>query len=66
METFAFTRKEAAGACNISLPTLDAYLRRQDRPMPHIRVGRKIIIPADGLREWLAEEAARQRDGRTV
>jgi len=54
------TRKEAAEVCSVSMPTLDAYLRRKENPLPSFRVGRKWIIPADSLRQWLLEEAARQ------
>ncbi len=64
MDKGAFTRKEAAEFCNISLPTLAAFLARKEDPLPHIRVGRKYIIPADGLREWLAQEA--ERNGNPV
>ncbi len=60
MSKLAFTRKEAADYCNVSLPTLDSYLQRRRDPMPSIHVGRKIIIPVEGLRQWLLDEAARQ------
>lgn len=60
------TRQEAAEHLHVSLPTLDAWLRRSADPLPHIRAGRHIVIPRAGLEKWLAEEAARQQDGRTV
>lgn len=25
--------------------------------VPHLRVGRRIVIPVDGLREWLSEQS---------
>ena len=25
--------------------------------VPHLRVGRRILIPVDGLREWLSEQS---------
>lgn len=60
MDKLTFTRKEAANYCSVSLPTLDAYLQRSHDPMPSIHAGRKIIIPVEGLRKWLLDEAARQ------
>ncbi len=60
MSKFTLTRKEAAEFCSVSLPTLDSYLRRRDNPLPSIRAGRKWIIPVEGLRQWLLDEAARQ------
>lgn len=60
MDKLALNRKEAAAAGGISLPTLDAYLKRVDNPIPHFRAGRKVLIPAEGLRRWIEEEAQRQ------
>jgi len=62
--SLTLTRKEAAEYCNVSLPSLAAFLKRADNPIPHIKVGRKYVIPADGLREWLAQEA--ERNGNPV
>jgi len=53
-------RDEAAKKLNVSLPTLDALLRRTENPLPSIRVGRKWLIPEAMLEEWLREEAGRQ------
>ncbi len=60
MELMNFTRKQAAEAGNMSLPTLDSYLRRKEFPLPHFRSGKKVFIPVDGFREWLAAEAMRE------
>lgn len=27
--------------------------------IPHLRVGRRIVIPVDGLREWLSEQSVK-------
>lgn len=60
MEKLTLTRKEAAEQCNVSLPTLDAYLQRRENPMPCIRAGRKVIIPLEPLKEWLEKESTQQ------
>ena len=33
--------------------------------VPHLRVGRRIVIPVDGLREWLSERSQENRSGRS-
>lgn len=53
------TRIEAADNMNVSLPILDAWLRREANPLPCFRAGRKILIPTDGLSRWIEEETAR-------
>lgn len=64
MEKMTLTRSEAAKALQVSLPVLDAYLRRTNNPLPCIRLtaqGKrgKILIPVEGLSRWIEEEAAR-------
>lgn len=59
-EKLALSRKEAAELCNVSLPTLDGFLNRRENPLPSIRAGRKILISAELLKEWLNEESVRQ------
>ena len=60
MDKLTLTRKEAAEQCNVSLPMLDAYLKRSNNPMPFFRAGRRVLIPLEALRKWLEEETARQ------
>ena len=55
----AYMRIEAADALQVSLPTLDAWIRRAENPLPSIRAGKKILIPVEGLSVWVREEAAR-------
>ena len=64
MEKITLTRAEAAKSLQVSLPVLDAYLRRADNPLPSIRLtatGKrgKVLIPTEGLSRWIEEEAAR-------
>lgn len=58
--TLVYTRHEAAELINLSIPTLEIYMKRVDNPIPHLRVGRRVLIPAEGLRRWVEEEAKRQ------
>lgn len=60
MDKLTLTRKEAAEQCNVSLPVLDAYLKRSNDPMPCFRAGRRVLIPLEALKKWLEEEMARQ------
>lgn len=53
------SRKEACAYIGLSIPTLDALLKRTENPIPSFRVGRKVFIPLDGLKAWLSDEARR-------
>ncbi len=59
METMILTRQEAADAMKVSLPTLDAYLKRESNPLPFILSGRRVLIPYDGFKRWLLQESER-------
>lgn len=59
MEKGAFRRKEAAQFIGASLPTLDELLHRAENPIPHIQIGRRIMIPVRDLQDWLSAEARR-------
>ena len=64
MEKMTLTRNEAARTLQVSLPTLDAYLRRADHPLPYIRLSAngkrgKVLIPVSGLTRWIEEESGR-------
>lgn len=55
-----YSRREAAMALGVSLPTLDAFMNRQENPLPRIRQGYKLtLIPVAALEQWVLEEAAR-------
>lgn len=67
MEKFAIERKDAAKAIDSSMPTLDALLKRESNPIPHFKVGKKVLIPVEPFRQWLADECERQaQNGRAV
>ena len=54
-EKLAYNAKEAAAALGISLPTFYELSSRAD--FPCVRVGRRVLVPVDGLKEWLAKES---------
>lgn len=56
MEKLAYNAKEAATTLGISLPTFYELSNRAD--FPCVRIGRRIIVPVDSLRAWLAKEAS--------
>ena len=54
-EKLAYSAKEAAAALGISLPTFYELSNRAD--FPCIRVGRRVLVPMDSLKKWLAKES---------
>lgn len=59
-EKLAYNSKEAAAALGISLPTFYELSSRAD--FPCIRVGRRVLVPVDGLRAWLMREAGQHAE----
>ena len=55
-----YNLSEAAEAVGVSQHKVQEWLKRVVDPLPHIKDGRRIIIPADLLIEWLRDEAGRQ------
>lgn len=62
-----YTRKEAAAALGVSLPTLDKFMKRADHPLPHMRQSYKLtLIPRAALEQWVLDEAERNTTGSTT
>ena len=58
MEKVTLTLKETAEALGVSLTTLRKMCSVSS--FPAVRVSpRRIVVPVDGLREWLAKNAGR-------
>lgn len=55
------TRQGTADLLGIGLSTVDRLINRRDHPLPHIRVGRRVLIPFGMLEDWIKEEAERGR-----
>lgn len=51
MEKMTLTVKEMAEMFNVSMPTAYALVHRED--FPTIRMGKKILVNAEGLQRWL-------------
>ena len=50
--------EQAANAVGVSVPTMRRWL--QEAAIPALRLGRRWLIPADSLQQWV-EEKAKQR-----
>ena len=53
------TRQQAADYLNVGLTLLDRIIHRRDNPIPHIRVGKRVVIPRDALEAWISAEVER-------
>jgi len=51
--------EDVCASTDSSRPTVMAFIHRSENPMPHIKAGRKYLIPRAALETWLIEEAAR-------
>lgn len=54
-----FTRQEAADYLGVSLNLFDKLISRRFHPVPHIRVGKRVLIPVNAFDEWIDAEADR-------
>jgi excisionase family DNA binding protein len=54
LQPFLLTVKEAASLLRISSAL--AYELIAQRRLPHVRLGRRILIPRHGLEMWISEE----------
>lgn len=55
IEKLNYTREEAERAACVSAPTFRQWTRTPGFPI--IRVGKKILVPIEPFKEWLAEQA---------
>lgn len=49
--------QEAARMAGVSTQTVQGWMRRRENPLPHMRDGRRIIIPHSLLVRWIEAEA---------
>lgn len=54
---------ETADLMGVGVHTLQGWLRRTENPLPHIRDGRRLIIPHSALIRWMEEETDRNAVG---
>lgn len=55
IEPFAVSAGEAARLLGISKPTVYVLMERAD--FPRFKVGTRVLIPVDGLREWVRRQS---------
>ena len=58
MEPLAVSAAEAARLLGVSRPTVYQYIRRQD--FPSFKLGSRTLVSVDGLRAWVANQAAKE------
>ena len=51
--------EQTAKAMGVGVHTIQGWLRRKRDPLPHLRDGRRILIPRFLLIRWVREEAER-------
>ena len=51
VEKLVYNSTEARKALGVSMPTFYDLTHRADFPV--IRIGKKIVVPVDGLKKWL-------------
>ena len=59
MEELTMTSEEVRKRLKLSAPTISALTRRSENPLPHFRVGKRILFPVAAVEQWLLDEAER-------
>jgi excisionase family DNA binding protein len=57
-DRLALSLAEAASVIGVAEGTLRSVLHE----IPHCRVGRRVVIPVEELREWLRDESRQERN----
>ena len=52
--------RQTADSLGVSIHTAQTLMRRESEPLPHMRKGRRIIVPAFLLTQWMEDEVRRQ------
>ena len=64
-ELICYNVKQAAELMGVSAAKFMPWLKRRDNPVPHIKEGRKYLIPGNLLAQWIKDEAARSIERRS-
>ena len=59
MKELNLTAAEVAKLLKLSIPSVGSLARRIENPLPHFRVGRRVLFPTAAVEQWLLDEAAR-------
>ena len=51
--------RETADSLGVAAQTVQRWMRRREHPLPHMREGRRIMVPRDMLLAWVEEEVRR-------
>ena len=64
-ELICYNAKQAAELIGVSETKFKTWLIRRENPIPHIKEGRKYLIPGNLLAQWIKDEAARSIERRS-
>ena len=45
--------------------TLHELLNREENPIPHFRIGRRIVVPCDLFQQWLIKQVTSAQEDRS-
>ena len=51
--------QETADALGVAAQTVQRWMRRPERPIPHLKEGRRLLVPRALLVKWVEAEAGR-------
>ena len=60
MTSLVISREEGRKALNVGMNSFDALIRRQNDPLPSIRVGRRVLIPVKEFEEWMERQTKKE------
>ena len=60
-QTTCLNLVRTAETLGLSIHSTQRLMRRERDPLPHMRDGRRIIVPTFLLTQWIADEVQRQR-----
>ena len=63
-ELFCLNIKQAAERTGVGAKTIRSWTTKKKNPLPHIRDGRRVIIPLSTMMTWLQDEALTNDYGR--
>lgn len=52
-----YTKKEVQTILKAGNSTIQEYFNRDEDPIPHFRIGRRIVVPCDRFHQWLDRQA---------
>ena len=57
IERMIYSKKEVQKILGAGNSTIQEFFNRERDPIPHFRIGRRIVIPCDLFHQWLNHQA---------